>query len=398
VWQVESVDLAPERREARGKPQADTSAPVDEIAVLVLIDHLVMGGAEMLLSQFAKAAPAAGIQLTVASLDELEGNPAAGPLRQAGVEPINLGLPGRPNLHAAATVRRHFAAVRPDIVHTHLGDAALIGGVAGRSLRIPVVSTIHTIEWGRDLQTRLRQEVVKRCAARVVAVSDTASRIYAERGFSRPGQLVTIRNGVDAGAMPGAGKEVRRELGWSGEDLVVGMVSTLRPVKAHDVAIAAISRLSDQYPALKLLIVGGGPAWDEIARLAGPLGDRVAMVGRQTNVMRYLDAADVCLHPSHAEAFPTTLIEAMAASASVLATAVGGIPEIVEDGSTGVLIPPPPSADAVARALASLLADPHRRRILGEAGRRAYEARFTAGPWVRATREMYDAVLAQRRR
>ena len=87
----------------------------------MLIDHLALGGAEMLLGQFAAAAPRAGLSLSVACLTELDGSPAAAPLREAGVDPVFLDVPERLGLRALLEVRRHIADVRPDIVHTHLG-------------------------------------------------------------------------------------------------------------------------------------------------------------------------------------------------------------------------------------------------------------------------------------
>jgi len=107
------------------------------------------------------------------------------------------------------------------------------------------------------------------------------------------------------------------------------------------------------------------------------------------------DAADVCLHPSRSDAFPTTLIEAMAASVPVLATAVDGIPEIIADGETGVLVPGPPQARAFTEALAAMLDDPDRRGRLAAAARVEYERRLTTRPWVAGTRAVYDSVIAQ---
>jgi len=175
------------------------------------------------------------------------------------------------------------------------------------------------------------------------------------------------------------------------------MVSALRPEKAHDLALEAISLLRGVFPQLRLLIVGQGASGDRIAQLASPLGDSVVMAGARSDVMRCFDAFDICLHPSRAEAFPTTLIEAMAASVPVLATNVGGIPEIVSDGQTGVLVPAHPSAEVLAGALADLLGDPARRRALGSAGRQKYEREFTARPWVQSTRALYDQVIAESR-
>jgi glycosyltransferase involved in cell wall biosynthesis len=374
---------------------ASTKPARAEIDVLALIDHLVLGGAEMLLGQFAAAAPSVGIKLSVTCLEERDGNPAAAQLHAAGISPLNLNVPGRVGLRTLGKVRRHIARRRPDLVHTHLGTSDALGSLAARSLGIPVVSTIHTVVWGRDPETYAKRMLVRFCDARIIAVSDSARAVYAKRGWAGERQLVTIHNGVDVTPMPGAGRELRDQLGWAAEDLVVGMVSALRPEKAHDVALGALTLLMDQFPALRLLIVGEGPARDSISRLARDLGDRVAMIGRRADVMRCFDALDVCLHPSRADAFPTTLIEAMAASVPVLATDVGGVPEIVVDGETGVLVPAPPSAAAVAVALAALLRDPPRRLALAGAARAAYQDRFTAAPWLCKTRSMYDSVLAE---
>jgi glycosyltransferase involved in cell wall biosynthesis len=365
--------------------------------VLVLIDHFAMGGAEMLLSQFAAAAPLAGIRLSVACLTERDGNPAAAPLREAGIAPQSLNMIGRPGLRTLAAVRRHIAAVNPDIVHTHLESSDWIGGLTARSLGVPMVCSVHTVEWGHDIETYCKRLLVRGCAARVIAVSDSARRVYARRGWGSDDQLVTIHNGVDVTPAPGAGREVRREFGWTEDHLVVGMVSALRPEKAHDLALGAISLLRSAFPALRLLIVGRGDAGDDIARMAAALGGTVVMAGARSDVMRCFDAFDVCLHPSRAEAFPTTLIEAMAASVPVLATDVGGIPEIVSDRQTGVLVPAQPSAEVLAGGLADLLGDPSRRRAFGSAGRKKYELEFTARPWVQSTRALYDEVIAEGR-
>ena len=101
--------------------------------------------------------------------------------------------------------------------------------------------------------------------------------------------------------------------------------------------------------------------------MAAPLGDAVVLTGYRDDVMELLDATDVLVHPSRTEAFPTALLEAMAARVPVVATAVGGIPEIVADGRTGLLVDAPPDAGRFADAVLSLAADPDLRRRLGEA-------------------------------
>ncbi len=372
-----------------------------ELDVLALIDHLAQGGAEMLLAQFAAAAPRAGIRLRVAHLESSGGNPAGRPLRDAGIEPVNLDVSGRPGRRHVQAARRCIRATRPDIVHTHLGTADLVGGLAARSLGVPSVSTIHEI-WRRRAGLERAKHAVfmfnqRCCAARVIAVSDSARAAYLEHTHGMGRRVVRIYNGVDVMPQTGRGADVRRELGVAGDELLVGMVSALRPEKGHSLAIAALEQLLGRFPNLRLLIAGQGRSEAQLAALAAPLGDRVLMLGNRPDVMEVFDALDVCLHPSLLDAFPTTLLEALAASVPVLASAVGGIPEIIDDGRTGVLLPAPPSAERIAAELATLLEDAARRDSLAQAGRRAYLERFTAGPWIEQTRALYDAVLAESR-
>ncbi len=376
------------------------SAPA-ELEVLAVIDHLAMGGAEMLLGQFAAAAPRAGIRLQVACFEHSDGSPAAEPLQALGIEPVHFDIPGRPGRRHLRAMRAHIRAVEPDIVHTHLGTADLIGGLAARTLGVPAVSTIHQVLQRASGFARAKGAVFalgrRLCDARVITVSDSARRAYIEQNRGMEERVVRIYNGVDVTPQPGGGRAVRRELGVAEDEQLVGMVSALRPEKAHDVAIEAIAMLRERFPRLRLLVAGQGRGEAELRALAEPLGDAVLLAGRRTDVMSVFDALDVCLHPSRMDAFPTTLIEALAASTPVLASAVGGIPEIIDDGRTGVLVPAPPSAAAVADALAGLLEDPARRSALAVAGRASYERRFTADPWVEQTRALYDAVLAEAR-
>jgi glycosyltransferase involved in cell wall biosynthesis len=374
-----------------GQSQAEPGA----VAVLAVIDHFVMGGAETQLTRFAAAARGSGIELSIACLEERDGNPAAAPLRQLGMRPVNLNVPGRPSLRSLRTVRRHIIEVDPQVVHTHLGSSDMLAGMAARSLGVPAISTIHAANWGQG--QNIRRRLVKACATRVIAVSDSARREYLRHGWAREDQIVTVRNGIDAVAEPGAGADVRRELGLAPDDLVVAMVSALRPEKGHDIALEVIRLLRGRFANLRLLIVGRGALTDQIRAQSADLGEAVVMAGIRHDVMRVLDAADVCLQPSHADAFPTTVIEAMAASVPVLATAVEGIPEMVTDGETGVLVTAPPRAGAFVPPLEALLTDPARRRRLAAAARVQYERRFTTGPWVAGTRAVYDSVIAQSR-
>jgi glycosyltransferase involved in cell wall biosynthesis len=168
----------------------------------------------------------------------------------------------------------------------------------------------------------------------------------------------------------------------------------LRPGKGHDLAVAAVDEIARTLPGVRLLIAGDGPARDEVARSAARLGDRARLIGHRDDIMAVLDAADVLLHPSRADAFPTVLLEALAAGVPIVATAVGGIPEIVQDGRTGLLVQPPFDHRAFVPLLARLLADPDLRRAIARRGRERFDEEFTADRWAARLRAVYEDVTA----
>ena len=141
------------------------------------------------------------------------------------------------------------------------------------------------------------------------------------------------------------------------------MVTVLRTGKGHEVAAEAVQRLTPEFPNLRLLVLGEGPDRGEVERALANLGARAIMTGHREDVLAVLDAVDVLIHPTRADAFPTALLESMAASVPAIATSVGGIPEIITDGETGLLIDSPPDGRALTESLAVLLRDARARNV-----------------------------------
>ena len=373
------------------------------LRVHVLIDSLNWGGAETLLADYAAGAPAAGIELSVGYLQDVNGSPSAAALRARGIEPQLIGVRKLLDVESVLRVRRHLARVRPDVVHTHLGAADVHGTMAARSLRMPVVSTIHLVappalgELDRREAARERLMAVTRRhgSHRVIAVSDAARDAYLRAGLDRASRVVTVHNGIAARRPQRSREQLRAELGLPADAPVVAMVSVLRAGKGHDVGIEAVRALRERHPQLRLLVVGDGPARAEVEARAAPLGDAVVLTGFRRDVVELLAASDMLLLPSRMDAFPTSLLEAASVGVPAVATAVGGIPEIVDDGETGLLIPAPPEAGAVTAAIGALLDDPDLRVRLGEAARDRFAARFTAERWAARCRAIYDDVLAR---
>lgn len=378
-------------------------SPTAPLRVHVLIDSLTWGGAESLLGDLAVGAPAAGIELSVGYLQDVDDSPMAPRLRERGVEPECAGVRKLADLESLRRVRRQLADARPDVVHTHLGSSDLLGTIAARSLGLPAVSTIHLVlrrNGGGPRKEQVKERLMalarRRGGARVIAVSDAARAAYLETGWDRPPHVVTVHNGIALDPPRTAPEAVRAELGLGADALVVSMVTVLRPGKGHEVAVEVVRRLLPRFPQLRLLVAGDGPSLPDVRRLVEPLGDAALLLGHRTDVLELLGASDVLLHPTSMDAFPTVLLEAGAAGVPVLATAVGGIPEIVEDEHTGLLVEAPPSAERVAAQLERLLADGELRARLGAAARTRFDAHFTAERWAQRLRDVYDTVLAER--
>jgi glycosyltransferase involved in cell wall biosynthesis len=227
----------------------------------------------------------------------------------------------------------------------------------------------------------------------VVAVSDSARVAYLAGRRDRPVHVVVVRNGIADRARRGSGQRVRAELGLDDDEVVITMLAKLRPEKNFETGINVAAELRREFPNVRLLIVGDGPHEAAVRNYASTHGDGVRLLGHREDVMELLDATDIVLHPSHFDAFPTTLLEAMAASVPVVATATGGIVEIVENGSCGALISSAVDVQGFVTALRPLVADRDRRRQMGRAARRRFEATFTADRWAARLRALYDDVL-----
>lgn len=368
------------------------------VRVHTLVDTLDSGGAEFLLAEFAAVAAGAGIELSVAALKPLTpASFAAERLRAAGLEPQAVPVSSTVHPREVRRVRAHLARVRPDLVHTHLGTADFLGGIAARSLGIPSVTTIHADWWAGGRRDRLRNWLTARarrhCAAVVIAVSESSRSAYLAAGCDVPAHVQVLHNGIVDRARPGSGAGVRRELGLAQDELVITALSKLRPEKNFEASIDAVALLRRRFPKARLVIAGDGPHEQAVRLHAAPWGDAVVLAGHREDTMELLDASDVLVHPSHFDAFPTALLEAMAASVPVVATAAGGMLEIVEPDVTGILVPPPPSAGAFAGALTPLLEHAELRTRLGAAGRARYERQFAADAWARRVRAVYDGIL-----
>lgn len=283
-----------------------------------------------------------------------------------------------------------------DLVHTHLIHADLYGGLAARLAGVPrIVSTRHNDDaFRRRAVLRFLARVTDWNCDRVITLSRYLADFTHRVEGVRANRIRTIPYGLELPDVRTSGDGVREEFGLPcGAPLVVTVGRLVRQ-KGHRYLLRAWPMVIAARPDARLLIVGKGPLRARLTEEAETLGvsDTVTFTGWRGDVAAILAAADVCAHPSLWEGFGLVLLEAMAAGTCIVASQVSTIPEIVLDRETGWLVPPQDST-SLAAAILRLLADPVRRRQLGEAGRRRAFETFSAERMARATEAVYEELL-----
>jgi glycosyltransferase involved in cell wall biosynthesis len=360
-----------------------------------LIHDLGAGGAEHVLVDLARVAPGAGIEMSVVSMMPLTGRRYPDVLRDLGVPVHSLGLPSRWDPRGPRRLAALLAPAPPQVLHSHLKHADVVGAVAAGRLGLPLVSTLHVVEEAVSGVARLKRNLAARIrvrrAALTIAVSGALRDWYLEFSGADPERVVVLPNGIPA---PDPVPEPRRvalraDLGIPPAAVVAMTAALFRPGKGHADLIDAARRLAGR-PDLWFVLAGSGPEEDALRRRAADL-DRVVFAGFREDVGELLAAGDLIVHPSHADALPTALIHGQAAGLPAVATAVGGIPEIVTPG-TGVLVEPGRVTD-LAAAIDDLAADASARRRLGDRARESFTHRFEGGIWAGDLKALYDRVI-----
>ena len=286
-------------------------------------------------------------------------------LRDAGFTVHTVNMDGAVNfVRSVAFVRRVAARGRFDVVNTHSRSDTVRAAMGARLARTPLI--VRTRHLAKPINSLYAYTWL---AHRVIAVSRHVHRQLLDGG-APPEAVATIHSPIVLPEGDGKGS-LRRELGLPGDALVVGCVAVMRTEKGHADLIDAFQRVLAAFPQAHLVLAGDGmPVFERLKGQVQALGlaSRVHFLGRRNDIGNVLQAFDVFALPTHREAFGTAFVEAAAMGVPVIGTDVGGVPETMQAGVTGLLVPPRDPA-ALAAALESLLADPERRRRMGEAGR-----------------------------
>ena len=310
------------------------------------------------------------------------------------------------DLVALFSLMRVIARGRYDIVHTHTSKAGFVGRVAARLCGVKgiVYSPHGTILEGYfgGATTRLfvaSDRIAAGFTDRIVGLTRREVEQYLEAGIGRPDQYTFIYNGIDVDGF--AARRVdrerkRTELGLPRDAYVGITVGRLVPVKGQRYLIEAAARIGDRIPPLMILLAGDGPLRPELEQHAASMGveDKVRFLGTRQDIPELLSCADVFVLPSLNEGLGLVLVEAMAMGVPCVATAVGGVPEVVADDVTGILVPPR-DPRALADAVVRLADDPDRAREMGEQGRERAREMFSIQRTVARTEALYEEVAVE---
>jgi glycosyltransferase involved in cell wall biosynthesis len=296
-------------------------------------------------------------------------------------------------------VRRACRLVRSErisLIHAHEFTGNTYGSLVAKLVGVPLVATVHGKSYySEQFKRRLAYRVVSRVGT-MVAVSEDLKRFVTDSVGVPAERIKVIYNGQEI-LLPVRGGETARlrcELGMEEDEQVVGVVGSLYPVKGHKYLLAAIPHVLNAHPRTKFLIVGRGDVETSLKDAVKRTGleKQVRFLGFREDVATLLSLMDIFVLPSLSEGLSIALLEAMAAGKPVVATNVGGNPELVVDGETGYSVPPR-DADALATKLRSLLVDKCRAKKLGENGRKRVQQKFSLQAMADNYQRLYEECL-----
>jgi len=316
-------------------------------------------------------------------------------LQRAGISTMVIDEPD--DAIAVGALAAHLARIQPDVVHNHMYRAEIVGTKAALALeaagyaRPYVVSTVHSSRV-RSIEDRDALRALTPSIDRLIAVSESIVRKIAdERGSSAPVSL--IYNGVDLERYDHQEPccTLREEYSMVADAQIVGIVARLEPEKGHATLLEAWPLVLRSCPDAYLLVVGEGSRCDALREQAESLGvaHRVIFTGRREDVPAVTAALDVAVLPSYREAQGLSILEAMALGRPVVASDVGGIPEMIVDGVSGLLVPPHEPAP-LAAAIVRLLRDHQLADMIGRAGHDLVHGRFCLEQMIAAVEDIYE--------
>lgn len=362
----------------------------EKLSIAHVLGSLHVGGGERVALLLAQRQLAEGHRVIAVSFEQPPQGPLFVEFARAGVEVHT--VPKRPGFDATLPPRLYalFRELRPDVVHTHNPPPQIYAIAPARLAGARVVHTKHGPHPEAPYLLWLRRRGAS-LAFRFVAVSPMTAEFAREIHECPEDRLRIVQNGTDLDRFhpdPEARESLRAELGVGEDVVLVGTVGRMAAVKNHPLLVRAAAPLLG--PKMHLAIAGGGPEAARTRALVTELGldAFVHLVGEIRDVPRFLAALDVFALSSDTEGLPLSITEAMGVSLPVVATTVGGVPKVVLEGETGLLVPPR-DEPALREALRSIAADPERRARMGKRAREVALDRYSAERMAREYMQLY---------
>lgn len=393
----------------RAEARASRGSAARRPRIVTLIDFLSnQGGAERFALQVAMGLdPARFESILCASRwplppelrDVIPSEAALAELERSPARFLPLRRRRKVDLAAWMRLERFLRRERIDVLHTHKFGSNVWGALVASAARVPIVIA-HEHTWsyeGQPLRRFLDRELIARRADRFLAVSRADQRRMTEVEGIDPSLTGFIPIGIRSSPEDSVRHDVRAELAIPADAPVIAAVGILRPQKAFEVLIRAVAQLAAARPGLQLLIAGDGPERAALERLIAELGlrENVKLLGMRQDVPDILRAADLAACSSNFEGSPLAVMEYMDLGKPIAATAVGGIPDLIESGVHGLLVPPR-DPEALAGAIGELLADPARARQMGERARERRRAEFEIAAVISRIEDLYAELLERR--
>lgn len=370
------------------------------LRVVTLLDSLTNAeGGERIAALVAMGLDRERFRSTLCTSRPSQGDPLIDDVRASGIGFLTLDRTSKTSLLAWRPLVELLRRGRIDVLHTHKFGSNAWGTLLGRTTGVPVI-VAHEHTWsyeGQPLRRFLDRELIARGASVLLAVSREDQRRMVEVEGIAASRTRYVPNGVVERTL--AGTDVRAELAIPPDAPIVVAVGGLRAQKAFDVLVDGAAMLVGEFPELHCLIAGSGPEEAALRTAIQRLGleRNVRLLGRRSDVADLLAAADVAVLSSDFEGSPLVVMEYMAAGKPVVATRVGGIPDLIEDGREGILVERR-DPTGLAAAIRALIVDRERRNDLGQRGRERQQREFGIGVMVDTVEALYEELFATTKR
>jgi len=368
-----------------------------------MTDGLSPGGAEQLMPTLLNHFDRDRFEFRVCVLQVKRGNPIAKELKDLGIDVDLVQIHRLKDPFNIFRILRYLKSHPPDLIHTQLEFSDILGNLAAKILHKPSVSTLHTLDTVRNYKfsaprQKLKWFILRYFCDQIIAVSHKTREHHIKYGRIPEEKIKTIHNGIQLSRFQKHNLTAldlfKQNYKLNPDHKIITTVAVLREPKGIQFMINALPAILEKHPNVTYLIIGEGSYRAPLQNLImeRKLNEHVIMTGHRTDIPEILALSDLFVLPSLGDALPTVLIEALAAGIPIVATEVGGIPEIIQKGINGLLVPPA-SSEKLAYACLELIQQGELARKLASEGLKTAYEQFDVRHQVQQLESVYQYLL-----